>query len=124
MLFSRYTVNLPSIDKEFSIRYPKITFHHVLPGLVRTNALENQQFSPAIVTLGRIAARVLAVDPDTYSDVPVAKALTGGGGLQLTQQWGWKVSLEKWAEDAVKRKTLFDWALKRAQTAAAHTTSE
>ena len=86
--------------------------------MVNTNTLQNQQFSPAIVSLGRFAGKFFAVEPDTYADVPVAKAVTGGNGFQMTQQWGWNIGLEKWAEDAEKRKALFEWALKRAQVAA------
>jgi len=61
---------------------------------------------------------MLAADPDSYADVPVSKALTTGGGLQMTQQWGWNVSLESWAQDAGKRSALFDWCLQRAENAA------
>jgi hypothetical protein len=100
------------------MRYPKITFHHILPGLIQTNALENQNFHPQIVSIGRFFAKFIATDPDTYADVPVSKAVTGGSGLFLSQQWGWQVGLEKWAEDATKRKELFEWAIQRAQKAA------
>jgi hypothetical protein len=105
-------------NKEFSVRNPNITFHHILPGFVRTYALENQRFHPNIITLGRIFGYWFGLESDVYADVPVAKAVTLGGGLKLTQQWGWKVGLEKWAQDPEKRKALFEWALKRAQTAA------
>lgn len=40
------------------------------------------------------------------------------GGLELSQQWGWKVRLERWAEDEEKRRALFEWALRRAEMAA------
>lgn len=89
-----------------------------MPGLIQTNALENQNFHPQIVSIGRFFSRFIATDPDLYADVPVSKAVTGGGGLFLSQQWGWRVGLEKWAEDETRRKALFNWALKRAQTAA------
>jgi len=71
-----------------------------------------------ITTLGRFYASFFATDPDKFADVPVAKAVTAGGGLITTSSWGWKRSLEKWAEDSEKRKSLFEWALRRAQTAA------
>ena len=103
------------------MRNPKITFHHVFPGPINTNALENQGFHPTTVTLGRFFGKLIATDADTYADVPVCKAaaaVNGGGGLQLSQQWGWKVGLEKWAQNEEKRKELFEWALGRAETAA------
>ena len=103
------------------MRYPKITFHHIFPGLINTNALENQNFHPQMVLIGRFAAKFIAADPDTYADVPVSKAVSGGGGLVLSQHWGWKVGLEKWAEDETKRKWLFEWALQRAQKTAQQT---
>jgi len=73
------------------------------------------------VTLSRIFARFIATDADKYADVPVSKAAFPGnlgGGLKLSQQWGWNVGLEKWAQDERKRKQLFEWALRRAVTAA------
>ena len=70
-----------------------------------------------LIRLSRIAW-IAAADPDDYAEIPVATALKGGGGLQLTQNWGSKVTLESWAKDKVKTKGLFDWALNRAQTAA------
>ena len=36
----------------------------------------------------------------------------------MSQQWGWRVGLEKWAEDEEKRRGLFEWALRRAEMAA------
>jgi len=36
----------------------------------------------------------------------------------MSGMWGWKVGLEKWAQDEKKRKELFEWSLQRAQTAA------
>ena len=48
----------------------------------------------------------------------------GGGGLKLSQQWGWNVQLEKWAQDEGKRKELFEWALNRAEMAAKVPTPE
>lgn len=73
------------------------------------------------MTFSRFFARFIATDADKYADVPVAKAAFPGnlgGGLKLSQQWGWKVGLERWARDEMKRKDLFEWALKRAETAA------
>ena len=77
------------------------------------------------MTAGRVLGKVLATKPDKYADVPVFKAAAPGGrvggvpgGLQLSQQWGWKVGLEKWAQNEEKRKQLFEWALQKAETAA------
>ena len=100
------------------MRNPKVTFHHIFPGFVYTNSLDNQGFHPGLVTIGRMFGEMIGQDADKYADVPVRKALTGGGGLQMTGMWGWKVGLEKWAQDETKRKALFDWSLQRAQTAA------
>jgi hypothetical protein len=85
---------------------------------VYTNNLDNQGFHPGMVTIGRFFGATIGQDPDTYADIPVRKAQTGGGGLQMTGMWGWKVGLEKWAQDEQKRKQLFEWSLQRAQTAA------
>ena len=68
--------------------------------------------------MGRFVGYNFGTDPDYYADVPVRKATTGGGGLQLSGMWGWKVKLEEWAQDSDKRKWLFDWSLQRAQAAA------
>ena len=104
--------------KEFAVQNPNITFHHVFPGLIRTNGAENQGFHPIIVTLGGLAGKLFFTEPDAYSDVPVAKAVSGQGGLSLTGSWGWKIGLEKWAMDPEKRRTLFEWSLNRARMAA------
>jgi hypothetical protein len=106
--------------KEFSVRYPKITFHHLFPGFVKTYALENQGFPPHIIAWGEFAKQIIAADADDYCDVPVSKAIASStsGGFFTSQQYGWRVPLEKWAQNENKRKTLFEWALQRAQTAA------
>lgn len=91
---------------------------------MNTNSLENQGFHPFIASVGRFYGSLFATSPDTYADVPVSKALTGEGGLIMTGIWGWKVGLEKWAQDETKRKALFEWSLQRAQTAAKQDSSQ
>jgi hypothetical protein len=91
---------------------------------VHTNGLENQGFHPFIVSLGRFYGSLFAASPDTYADVPVSKAIAGGGGLIMTGVWGWKVRLEEWAQDETKRKSLFEWSLQRAQTAAKESSTQ
>lgn len=105
------------------MRNPKITFYHIFPGFINTNALENQGFHPALVGVGRFYSSFFATDPDKYADVPVANAVAGRGGLITTDSWGWKRRLEVWAENQEKRKWLFEWALQKAQTAAGQTQS-
>ena len=85
---------------------------------MNTNAAENQGFPPLLITLSRFFGHLIGTDPDEFADVPVAKAASGGGGLVMTSAWGWKVGLEKWAQDEQKRKALFEWSLQRAQAAA------
>jgi hypothetical protein len=70
-----------------------------------------------LIRLSRIAL-IAAAEADDYAEIPVATALKGGGGLQLTHNWGGKVTLESWANDRVKTKGLFDSCLKRAEEAA------
>lgn len=85
-----------------------------------TYALHNQGFPPLFISLADLAYGFMASDPDEYASVPVSKAVatSSTGGLFLSQHYGWKVGLEKWAKDETKRKELFEWALQRAQTAA------
>ena len=90
----------------------------MFPGLVNTNSLENQGFHPAVVSMGRFFGAIVAANADSYADVPVSKAVTGGGGLMTSGAYGWKVGLETWAQNEAKRKQLFEWALQKAQTAA------
>ena len=73
------------------------------------------------MSISRFFGKFIARNADVYADVPVAKAAfpgNGGGGLKMSQQWGWNVQLEKWAQDEGKRKELFEWALNRAEMAA------
>jgi hypothetical protein len=108
------------LTQEFSVRYPRLTFHHLFPGLVDTFALENQGFNPLVQILGSWVNGVFGAYPDDYANVPVAKALatSATGGLFLSEYHGLPLPLEKWAQNPENRKQLFEWALQRAQTAA------
>jgi len=106
--------------QEFSVRNPNITFHHLFPGVIDTQALVTQEVDPTLVALTWPFTSILGKSPYQYADVPVCKAITTAnqGGLQLSGMTGWKVGLEKWAQNAENRKKLFEWSLKRAQEAA------
>ena len=107
-------------SQEFSVRKSNITFHHIFPGLVDTQALVTQEVDPTIIALTWPFTSILGKSPYQYAEVPVCKAITRAnqGGLQLSGMTGWNVGLEKWAQNAENRKKLFDWSLKCAQEAA------
>ncbi|BFZ59216.1 hypothetical protein YB2330_000221 [Saitoella coloradoensis] len=99
----------------------KVIVHHVFPGLVNTNAMVNQGFPNWMVKSANLGKSFVTRPPEDMGEVGVYVCTAHDFGktgepLRL-DSWGGRLKETGWVSDPRNREKLWDWALKKAESA-------